>query len=120
MSDELDKQNERLILAKEEVEMLKEQLARAMTDNTVLEETNIKLRDENEKVLKASQEFGDLNHLLTNKVQRLEQDLVALGQQRDQYKEGFEKYGRKIEELMDRLNRQKLLDKEPVTVLKNA
>lgn len=100
------------------IDQLKEQLARAMTDNEVLTEQNAKLHDEAETARVQAQELGNLNSLLISKSQRLEQDLVASGKQTDQYRKGFEKYGRQIAELTDRLSRQKLLDKEPPTVLR--
>lgn len=104
---ELAKQNERLAQTKDDVEKLKEQLARMATDNEQLQTQNDKLHEEAAASRKQSQEFGDLNNLLMNKSQRLEQDLVGIGQQRDQFRDGFEKYGRKIEDLMKRLEAQK-------------
>lgn len=101
----------------EQIDQLKEQLARALTDNEALTEQNAKLHDEAQAARKQVQEMGDFNNLLVGKVQRLESESVELGNQRDRFKEGFEKYGRKIEELTDRLNRQKLLEKEPVNVV---
>lgn len=96
---------------------LKEQLARMATDNEVLTEQNNKLHDEAQTARKQVQEMGDFNALLTTKAQRLEQENVELGRQRDRYKESFETQQRKHEEAIERLKRQKHLDKTEPTVL---
>lgn len=114
---ELDKQIKNLEASRADIDKLQKQLARVLTDNEALAGQNTKLFEENEKCLKQAQEFGDLNHLLTNKAHRLEQDLIEMGKQRDVYKESNDRKDRQIAGLIERLERQKMLNRPEPTVL---
>lgn len=97
------------------IEKLKAQLAAAMTDNEVLGEQNAKLHELVTDGSKQVQEAAEFNDLLFKKAQRLESDVAELTRQRDQFKKGFDTQQRKNEELVERLKRQKLLEKpEPL------
>lgn len=114
--DDQDTNANKVPVPAEDLAALKEQLARVMTDNEAVVDQNTKLEEENTVLRKQAQEFGDLNDLLIRKAQRLEQDLVEMGKQRDTYREGFDKMTRKNAALMERLERQKMLENEPVIV----
>lgn len=97
------------------IDQLKGQLAASMTDNEVLGEQNAKLHDLVTDGSKQVQEAAEFNDLLFKKAQRLESDVAELTRQRDQFKKGFDTQQRKNEELVERLKRQKLLEKpEPL------
>lgn len=102
---------------KADLEKLKGQLAAMATDNEVLGEQNAKLHELVTDGSKQVQEAAEFNDLLFRKCHRLESDVAELSRQRDQFKRGFETQTRKNEELMERLKRQRLLEKpEPIPV----